>query len=75
MAEIRWTNEAHLWLRDIFNYIATDNKDAAQKIVTGIYKKFNTFDGYRRSVAGIGKTIVRGRLNRCWHIDHIDSGG
>lgn len=39
MAEIRWTEEAHRWLRDIFNYIATDNPDAAQKVVIGIYEK------------------------------------
>jgi plasmid stabilization system protein ParE len=39
MAEIRWTEEAHRWLRDIFEYIAADNADAAQKVVTGIYEK------------------------------------
>ena len=39
MAEIRWTEEAHRWLRDIYDYIATDNSDAAQKVVAGIYDK------------------------------------
>lgn len=39
MAEMRWTEEAHRWLRDIFDYIATDNPDAAQKVVAGIYEK------------------------------------
>lgn len=39
MAEIRWTEEAHRWLRDIHDYIATDNLDAAQKVVAGIYEK------------------------------------
>lgn len=39
MAEIRWTEEAHRWLRDIFDYIAADNPDAAQKVVAGIYEK------------------------------------
>ena len=39
MAEIRWTEEAHRWLRDIFDYIATDNPEAAQKVVAGIYEK------------------------------------
>ena len=24
MAEIRWTNEAELWLKDIYDYIALD---------------------------------------------------
>jgi plasmid stabilization system protein ParE len=39
MAEIRWTEEAHRWLRDIFDYIAAENPDAARKVVTGIYEK------------------------------------
>lgn len=39
MGEIGWTEEAHRWLRDIFDYIATDNPDAAQKVVAGIYEK------------------------------------
>jgi len=39
MAEIRWTEEAHRWLRDIYGYIAADNPEAAQKVVSGIYEK------------------------------------
>ena len=39
MAEIRWTPEAEHWLRDIHDYIAADNLNAAQKVVTGIYEK------------------------------------
>jgi len=39
MAEIRWTEEAHRWLLNIFDYIATDNLDAAHKVVAGIYEK------------------------------------
>lgn len=39
MAEVRWTEEAHRWLRDIFDYIAAENPDAARKVVTGIYEK------------------------------------
>lgn len=39
MAEIRWTEEAHRWLHDIFDYIAADNPEAAQKVVSGIYEK------------------------------------
>jgi toxin ParE1/3/4 len=39
MAEIRWTEEAHRWLRDIHDYIASDNPAAAQKVVSGIYEK------------------------------------
>ncbi|WP_410346038.1 type II toxin-antitoxin system RelE/ParE family toxin [Thioalkalivibrio sp.] len=39
MAEIRWTEEAHRWLRDIHDYIAADNPAAAQRVVSGIYDK------------------------------------
>ncbi len=39
MAQIRWTPEAERWLREIYNYIAQDNGSAAQRVVTGIYKK------------------------------------
>jgi plasmid stabilization system protein ParE len=39
MAEIRWTEEAVLWLQKIFNYIIQDNPDAAQRVVQGIYDK------------------------------------
>ena len=39
MAEIRWTEEAVLWLQKIFNYIIQDNPDVAQRVVQGIYDK------------------------------------
>lgn len=39
MAEIRWTNEAEVWLNDIFEYIASDNPTAAGKVVEGIYER------------------------------------
>ena len=39
MAEIRWTSEAETWLRDIHDYIAEDNPQAAARVVEGIYEK------------------------------------
>ena len=39
MAEIRWTSEAESWLKDIHDYIALDNPDAAAAVVVGIYEK------------------------------------
>ena len=39
MAEIRWTVEAEVWLKDIYGYIAHDNPSAAAKVVDGIYEK------------------------------------
>jgi plasmid stabilization system protein ParE len=37
MAEIRWTFEAELWLKEIYEYIALDNPQAAKEVVDGIY--------------------------------------
>jgi toxin ParE1/3/4 len=39
MARIRWTSEAEKWLRRIYDYIAQDNENAAQRVITEIYKK------------------------------------
>ena len=39
MAEINWTQEAETWLRDIYDYIAADNPDAAVRTVNEIYDK------------------------------------
>ena len=39
MAEIRWTYEAELWLKDIYDYIALDNSSAAEQVINGIYNK------------------------------------
>ncbi len=39
MAKINWTNEAEKWLRDIYDYIAQDNPVAAERVITGIYRK------------------------------------
>ena len=37
MAQVIWTAEAELWLRDIFDYIAADNPDAAARVVGELY--------------------------------------
>jgi plasmid stabilization system protein ParE len=34
MAKIRWTSEAEKWLKDIHDYIASDNPAAAAKAVS-----------------------------------------
>lgn len=39
MVEINWTHEAEAWLRDIYSYIAVDNRDAAQHTIAGIFEK------------------------------------
>ena len=39
MAEIKWTKEAQRWLKDIHDYIASDNPKAASDVVNSIYTK------------------------------------
>ena len=39
MATLRWSAEAQQWLKEIFDYIAQDNPQAAHKVVTEIYQK------------------------------------
>ncbi len=39
MAEIRWTDEAVKWLRDIYDYIFQDNPNAAANVISGLFDK------------------------------------
>ena len=39
MADINWTGESEIWLRDIHTYIASDNPEAAARTLTRIYEK------------------------------------
>lgn len=39
MAEVTWTAEAERWLQDIFEYIASDNPEAAGRTIQGIYER------------------------------------
>lgn len=39
MAELTWTHEALLWLRDIHDYIAADEPNAALRTVEGIFAR------------------------------------
>jgi toxin ParE1/3/4 len=39
MAELVWTDEARMWLREIRDHIAKDNPPAADRTVAGIYDK------------------------------------
>ena len=46
MAEITWTEEAHRWLEDIFEYIAADNPHAASRTVEGIFERAQVLAQY-----------------------------
>ena len=42
MVNICWTREAEIWLKDIHDFIARDNKKAAQSVIGGIYERAQT---------------------------------
>ena len=46
MAEIRWTTEAEIWLKDIYDYIAHHDPSAAARVVAGIYEKAQVLKEY-----------------------------
>ena len=39
MAEINWTRESEIWLKDIYDYIAADDAVAAARTIASIYEK------------------------------------
>jgi len=39
MAELRWTDEACIWMREIFDYISIDNSKIAKRVIQDIYKR------------------------------------
>lgn len=48
MVDIHWTSEAELWLKDIHDYIALDNKSIAKKVVIEIYQKVQILQSHPR---------------------------
>lgn len=46
MATLRWSTEAQQWLKEIFDYIAQDNPQAAHKVVTEIYQKAQILESF-----------------------------
>ncbi len=50
MAEITWTRESEVWLKDIFDYIAADDPSAAARTVIAIYEKAQLLRNHPRLV-------------------------
>jgi len=46
LAEVKWTDEAQTWLKDIYDYIAVEDSDAAGRTVGGIYEKTELLKHY-----------------------------
>jgi plasmid stabilization system protein ParE len=38
VAEINWTRESEIWLKDIYDYIAGDDPEAAARTIVAIYE-------------------------------------
>ncbi|MCA1797978.1 MAG: type II toxin-antitoxin system RelE/ParE family toxin [Xanthomonadaceae bacterium] len=51
MARLNWTEEALRWVGDIFEYIASDNPQAAAQTVKGIYDRAQSLLEHLRSSA------------------------
>jgi toxin ParE1/3/4 len=67
MAKVIWTAEAERWLRDIYDYIAEDNAQAAGRVINGIFQKvrmLTTFPGtghrYRTEPEGEIRILLYG---------------
>jgi plasmid stabilization system protein ParE len=50
VVEINWTREAQLWLSDIYTYSALEDRDAAARIVSGIFQKAQLLTAIPNSV-------------------------
>ena len=62
MAEINWTEEAQTWLQDIHQYIAIDNREAANRTVLGIFRKaqlLKTHPGIGHKYESSGEREIR----------------
>ena len=77
MAEIRWTEESAKWLQDIYDYISEDNREAAQKVVEGIYDKLQILESfpeigykYRDEADGEVRILLYGHYRIAYIIKH-----
>ena len=48
MARLTWTREAEIWMRDIFEYIAHDNAEAAARVVYGVHDRAQVLTEFPR---------------------------
>ena len=48
MAEINWTRESEIWLKDIYDYISADDAEAAARTIIKIYEKVQLLRNHPR---------------------------
>jgi toxin ParE1/3/4 len=63
LAEIIWTQEAQTWIKDIYDYIAADNLEAAAQTVSGIYQRAQLLKqhpeaGFRHETAALREVRI-----------------
>lgn len=68
MAQVTWTAEAQLWLRDIHDYIAAENPAAAQRVALAIYESVRVLHEHPR--LGQRYLYVTDREVRILHYSH-----
>jgi toxin ParE1/3/4 len=74
LAEINWTHESEIWLKDIYDYIAADNPDAAAQTVLAIYEKAQLLTNHPRlghRYEGAGSREVRILLYEHYRITYL----
>jgi plasmid stabilization system protein ParE len=54
VAEINWTRESEIWLEDIYDYIAADDPEAAERTITNIYEKAQLLTAHFHSALDVG---------------------
>ena len=46
MVKVNWTDESKYWLKHIYSYIASDNREAADKVIRGIYRQADLIQAF-----------------------------
>jgi len=74
MAKIIWTEEAYRWLKDIHDYISSDNPKAAFQTVSGIYQKIRVLKrfpevGYIHRHADAVRILLFGHYRIAYKLD------
>jgi len=80
VAKIVWTEEAVRWMKEILDYIAVENPDAAHKVVAGIYDRVQVLQEfpeigsiYRRDSAGTIRILLYGHYRIAYFVKSVSA--
>jgi plasmid stabilization system protein ParE len=75
MAKIIWTEEAVRWMKDILDYISTENPAAGQRVILGIYDRIQILQEfpevgyvYKHEIDGIIRILLYGHYRIAYFI-------